>query len=296
MMTKLQQLLESGKPIVGDGGMGTMLMSAGLIQGSASELWNIDKPDEIRAIHRGYIQAGAQIILTNSFGGNAVRLNSHGLGERVTELNQAAAQLARSEADAADHPVAVGGSIGPIGEFLEPLGTISFNDVVTAFEVQAQALLDGGVDLFWIETMSDVEEVRAAITACQQVDASVPIITTMTFDTKGRTMMGTKPEHAINSLIELGVTAVGANCGNGPDEIEAVIHAMHQAKPDAILIAKSNAGLPKAVGSNFVYEATPEDMAEYARQVQSQGARIIGACCGSTPQHIQAMAQALQAV
>lgn len=295
-MTKLQQLLENGKPIIGDGGMGTMLMSAGLAQGSASELWNIDKPDVIRAIHTGYIQAGAQIILTNSFGGNAVRLNSHGLGERVTELNLAAARLARSVADEAEHPVVVGGSMGPIGEFLEPLGTISFDEVVTVFEAQARALLDGGVNLFWIETMSDVEEVRAAITACHQVDVSVPIVTTMTFDTKGRTMMGIKPEQAINSLINLGVAAVGANCGNGPDEIEAVIQVMHQTKPDAVLVAKSNAGLPRAVANGFEYEATPEDMAQYALQVQLQGARIIGACCGSTPQHIRAMAQALQGV
>lgn len=293
-MTNLQQLLDSGKTIVADGGMGTMLMNAGLEQGNASELWNVERPDIIRQIHAGYIQAGAQIILTNSFGGNAIRLSSHGLGERVAEFNQAAARLARTEADIAEHPVVVGGSMGPIGEFIEPLGTITYDEVVTVFVGQARALLDGGVDLFWIETMSDLKEVEAAVVACRQVDEAVPIVATMTFDTKGRTMMGTKPEQAIQALVDMGVIAVGANCGNGPDEIETVIQTMQQTQPDAILVAKSNAGLPEAQGDSFVYSATPEDMADYARRVQAQGARIIGACCGSNPQHIAAIVKAFQ--
>lgn len=294
-MTKLQDLLMAGKPIIADGGMGTMLMNAGLESGQSPELWNVEKPDVIRGIHKGYIEAGAQIILTNSFGGNGIRLGRNNLDDRVAELNLAAAQLAREMADRAEHPVVVGGSIGPMGEFLEPLGTLPFDEAVTIFETQAQALLDGGVDLFWVETMSDTEEVRAAVTGCRRVDDNMPIVATMTFDTKGRTMMGIKPEQAIEALTDMGVVALGANCGNGPAEIETVIEQMHSAKSDTILIAKSNAGMPRAEGDHFVYDATPEVMADYAQKVRGLGAQIVGACCGSTPEHIRAIAQALQA-
>lgn len=294
-MTKLQDLLAKGHPIVADGGMGTMLMNAGLTQGQSPELWNVEKPDVIRGIHKGYIEAGAQIILTNSFGGNAIRLRGNNLDDRVSELNQAAAQLAREMADAAGHPVIVGGSIGPMGEFLEPLGTLPFDEAVEIFETQAQALLAGGVDLFWVETMSDIEEVRAAVTGCQQVDDTVPIVATMTFDTRGRTMMGIKPQQALRALSEMGVMALGANCGNGPAEIETVIEQMHDEQPETVLIAKSNAGMPRAEGDHFVYDATPEVMADYARKVRGLGAQIVGACCGSTPEHIRAIANALQA-
>ncbi len=293
-MTKLQDLLTVGKPIIADGGMGTMLMQAGLEQGQSPELWNVEKPDAIRKIQSGYINAGAQIILTNTFGGNPVRMRANGLEDRMTELNHAAAQLTREVVDASDKAVVVGGSMGPMGEFMEPLGTISFDDAVAMFKTQAQALFDGGVDLFWIETMSALEEVKAAVTACRQVSETMPIVATMTFDTKGRTMMGVKPEQAVEAFIEMGVIAMGANCGNGPAEIETVIQQMHEVKPDAILIAKSNAGLPRAEGDHFVYDATPEDMATYAKTVNALGAQIVGACCGSTPEHIQAIATALK--
>jgi len=294
MHTTLQDLLAAGTPVVADGGMGTMLFSLGLEQGASPELWNVDHPDRIRSVHRGYIEAGAQIILTNSFGGNRVRLDTHDLAGRAAELNTAAARLARAEADAVPQPVVVGGSMGPTGQMLAPMGALSFEDAVAAFAEQARALVEGGVDVLWIETMSDLEEVRAAHTACRQVAPEVPVVTTMTFDTKGRTMMGVTPERALSTLGEFGVIALGANCGNGPDEIEGVIEKMRAAGPDVPLVAKANAGLPHMVDGVAVYDATPDVMAGYARRVREHGAQIIGACCGSTPDHIRAIAQALK--
>lgn len=294
MRTTLQDLLAAGTPVVADGGMGTMLFSLGLVQGDSPELWNMDHPDRIRSVHRGYIEAGAQIILTNSFGGNRIRLGRHDLVGRAAELNAAAARLARAEADAVPQPVVVGGSMGPTGQMLAPMGTLSFEDAVEAFAEQARALAEGGVDVLWIETMSDLEEVRAAHTACRQAAPDVPVVTTMTFDTKGRTMMGVTPERALSTLGEFGVIALGANCGNGPDEIEGVIEKMSAAGPAVPLIAKANAGLPRMVDGAAVYDATPDVMADYARRVREHGAQIIGACCGSTPDHIRAIAQALK--
>lgn len=294
MQTTLQALLESGGVIIADGGMGTMLFAAGLERGHAPEPWNIDQPEQVRAIHRGYIEAGAQIVLTNSFGGNRARLGMHGLGERAAELNRAAAQLARAEADAAAQPVVVGGSMGPTGQMLAPLGTLEFDDAVDIFAEQAGALVAGGVDVLWIETMSDLEEVRAAVEGCRRVAPDMPIVATMTFDTKGRTMMGTKPEQARSALAEMGVIALGGNCGNGPEEIEGVVEKMQADGGVLPLIAKANAGLPKMVDGVAVYDATPAVMADYARRVQQRGARIIGACCGSTPAHVKAIADALK--
>lgn len=293
-MTDLQRLLDSGHPVVADGGMGTMLFSAGLAHGSAPELWNVERPDEVGKIHAAYIEAGAQIILTNTFGGNRIRLARHGLGERVAELNTAGAKLARAAAEAADHPVVVGGSMGPTGEMMQPLGALEYATAVDVFAEQARALLAGGVDVFWIETMADLDEVRAAAEGCRQASADLPIVSTMTFDTKGRTMMGVKPEQAAEQLQALGVIALGANCGNGPDEIQTVVEKMHQNHPETTLIAKANAGLPHMHEGHAVYDATPEDMAEYARIALANGARIVGACCGSTPAHIKAIAQVIK--
>ena len=293
-MTDLQRLLNIGLPIVADGGMGTMLFNAGLPYDNAPELWNVERPEEVQGIHSAYIEAGAQIVLSNTFGGNRARLGRHSLSGRMAELNTAGAELARAAADAADHPVVVGGSIGPTGELMQPLGALVFEEAVEIFTEQAKALLTGGADVFWIETMADLEEVRAAAEGCRQASANLPIVTTMTFDTRGRTMMGVKPEQAAERLQTLGVGVFGANCGNGPDEIQSVVENMHQRFPDTLLIAKANAGLPHMHEGRAVYDATPEDMSEYARGVLAQGARIVGACCGSTPAHIQAIAQVVK--
>jgi 5-methyltetrahydrofolate--homocysteine methyltransferase len=293
MRTTLQDLLASEGPVIADGGMGTMLIALGLEHGAAPEVWNVERPDDVRRVHRGYIEAGAQIILTNSFGGNRLHLGMHGLSERVAELNVAAARLARAEADAAERPVAVGGSMGPTGRMLAPMGDLDYDDVVSVFEEQARALAEGGIDVCWVETMSDLGEVQAAVEGCRKGAPGLPVVSTMTFDTRGRTMMGVTPEKALETLREFDVVALGANCGRGPDELEIAVAKMSAADSTVTLVAKANAGVPHMEGGVAVYDATPDDMAEYATRVHRLGARIIGACCGSTPDHIRAIAHAL---
>ncbi len=291
-MNKLQQLTETEGTVILDGGMGTMLFAAGLDSGNPPEEWNVLHPERIRAIHQGYIEAGARVILTNSFGGTRFRLKLHKLQDRVVELNRAAARIARAAADRADHLVVVAGSMGPTGEMLQPLGAMTFKEAQAAFAEQAAALAEGGVDVLWIETMSDLNEIRAAVAGAKSA-GNLPVVATMTFDTHGRTMMGVTPVQALETLGGLELAAFGGNCGNGPGEIEGVIHAMHQAEPGAMLVAKANAGLPKWVNNVLAYDGTPEVMADYAVKARHLGAKLIGACCGSTPTHIKAMAQAL---
>ncbi len=294
MNTTFQELIESSEVILADGGMGTLLLALGLGRGVAPEVWNVEKPEQVRKIHRDYIAAGAQIILTNSFGGSRRRLSFHDLSHRAHELNQAAAQNARIEAEAAGAPVLVGGSMGPTGALMTPLGDLTFEEAKSNFEEQASALIDGGVDVLWVETMSDLQEVLAAIEGCRGVSPDFPIVATMTFDAHGHTSMGISPQAAMEALGGLNLVAIGGNCGNGPVEIETVIETMHKVNPDAVLVSKSNAGAPHMEGDQQVYDASPEVMAEHALRVRDLGARIIGACCGSTPAHIRAMANALQ--
>jgi len=294
-MNKLQQLLGMEDVVVLDGGMGTMLMAAGLESGDPPEGWNLLHPDRISAIHQAYIQAGARVVLTNSFGGNRFRLKMHNLQDRAGEINRIAAQLARAEADRVPHLVLVAGSMGPTGEMLEPLGVVSFAEAKAAFAEQAAALTEGGVDVLWIETMSDLNEVRAAIEGARSA-SELPITVTLTFDTHGHTMMGVTPQQAMETLSQFELAAVGGNCGNGPEEILGVIEAMHAANPEQVLIAKANAGLPRWVNHELVYDGTPTVMADYAVQVRDLGAKMIGSCCSSTPQHTASMAQALGCV
>lgn len=293
MKTTLQELLDSGNIIVADGAMGSRLMAAGMPTGMASELWNVENPAAVRDVHRSYIEAGSQIILSNSFSGSRTSLSRHNLAERTAELNQAAAENARAEADAAGRPVLVGGSMGPCGDLFAPYGPLNAESAQAIFTEQAAALAAGGVDVFWIETMSDLNEVAAAVAGCRQANPDIPVVTTMSFDRKGRTMMGISPEQALQTLQPLGVTAVGGNCGNGPDEILAVIEKMHALDQEAIFVAKANAGMPKLVKGRTVYDAGPQEMAQYAVQARDSGARIIGACCGSTDAHIRAIAKAV---
>jgi 5-methyltetrahydrofolate--homocysteine methyltransferase len=304
----LDLLARRSGPIIADGGMGTMLMEAGLLFGDPPEQWNElpDRREQVRAIHRGYLDAGAQIILTNSFGGSPFRLKLHKLQDRVFELNRAAAELARGEAGA---DAVVAGSIGPSGELFEPMGALTYDTAVAGFAAQAAGLAAGGADVLWIETMSDLDEVRAAVAGARQAAPNLPIAATMTFDTRGFTMMGVSPADAVAALSELGLAAIGGNCGNGTGEIEGVVHGMRQAlearglgleasdqSPASRLplIAKSNAGIPELIDGRAVYSGTPAVMARYARRAQALGADIIGACCGSTPDHVRAMVQALR--
>jgi 5-methyltetrahydrofolate--homocysteine methyltransferase len=294
-VTTIQSLLDSSGYIVADGAMGTMLFAAGLEHGDPPESWNLAHPEQVAAIHRGYLEAGAQILLTNTFGGNRYRLELHGLQHRVAELNCSAVEILRSQIETSGKTALLAGDIGPSGQVLLPYGELDFADAVSCFAEQAAALVNAGADLIWIETMSDLEEMRAATQAVRQVSADIPIIMTMTFDTHGRTMMGVTPEKAVETLRELQAMAIGGNCGNGPDEVITVVSKMRAVDPNAVLVAKANAGIPELVSGRPVYRATPAAMVDYALEVYAAGARIIGACCGSTPEHIHAITNSLAA-
>jgi 5-methyltetrahydrofolate--homocysteine methyltransferase len=286
-------LVASTPTVIADGAMGTMLFANGLLFGDPPEVWNLSKPDVVRRIHRGYIDAGSQILMTNTFGGNRMRLSLHGLQDRVAELNQTAAILLRNEVDAAGGDALVAGDIGPSGAILAPTGTLDYDEAVDIFAEQAAALVAGGVDLIWIETMSDLLEIKAAIEGVRRVSPGIALIATMTFDTRGRTMMGVTPEQAVASLTAWGADAVGGNCGNGPDELITVIERMRAADPEAILVAKSNAGMPELVDMRAVYRSEPSTMAAAAVAMRDAGASIIGGCCGTTPDHLRAIADSM---
>lgn len=290
---RFRDVLEQGGPIMADGAMGTMLFAAGLQFGDPPEVWNLTAPEIVRRIHRGYLDAGSQIIMTNTFGGNRLRMALHGNDKRVDELNRTAAILARAEVTAAGGTALVAGDIGPTGEILAPLGTLDYDIAVDVFREQAASLIAGGVDLIWVETMSDLTEIKAAIEGVRRASPSIALIATMTFDTRGRTMMGVTPEDAATSLLAWGADAVGGNCGNGPDELVPVIARMRAVAPDAVLVAKSNAGMPELVDMRAVYKAEPAVMASFATEFRAAGATIVGACCGSTPAHLRAMTDSL---
>jgi len=295
-VTTLRDLLNTRAVLLGDGAMGTMLFAAGLESGRSPELWNVDHPEAVKSIYRAYAEAGSNLILTNSFGGTRFRLAQHQLQSRVKELNRAAAQLAREAiAEITSHPVLVGGCIGPSGERLDPLGTLTPKAAAEGFAEQAKALHDGGVDYFQVETMSDLREVEASIRGIRTV-SDLPIITTMSFATNRCTMTGTTPQDAVHRMFELGADAMGANCGSSIEDNLWAIEQMRRTLPEAILVIKSSAGLPRyRPDGAWIYDGTPSIMAEYARHANALGVRIIGACCGSTPDHVRAMWRTLRA-
>lgn len=292
-MNKLLELLQRQSVLLLDGAMGTELFNRGLISGGCPEEWNVSHPDRVQDVHRAYVEAGSDIILTNSFGGTHYRLKLHNLQDRVVELNRAAAQNARAVADAAGRTVLVAGSMGPTGELLMPMGSMSYEACRDAFAEQARGLIEGGVDLLWIETMSDLNEVKAAIEGARAVSAEIPICATMSYDTRGRTMMGVTGAQMAKELAGLGLTAIGANCGNNLIDTEAALAEMRAAAPEMILIAKANAGMPRYEGDKLIYDGTPEVMAAYADRVRRNGVALIGGCCGSGPAHIRMMRQVL---
>jgi len=291
-MSVLTELAEKGGAVVLDGGMGTLLQDLGLDDGGSGELWNVERPEAIRDAHRSYAEAGAQLLTTNTFGGTRPRLDMHGLGDRVQELNEAAARLAREVAD--EHGILVAGDLGPTGELLAPLGTMDAAEAQAIFEEQLAGLRDGGIDVVLIETMSDLAEVEAAVAAARAVVPDLPIIATLSFDTNLHTMMGVRPASAVAALAAAGVEAVGANCGRGPQEMAQIAAELADARPDGVLlVAQSNAGLPQVVGDHFEYDATPADMAVHAEDLRALGIDLIGACCGSTPEHTAAISKAI---
>jgi len=291
-MNRLRKLLGTDGPVLVDGGMGTLLQDRGLEDGGAGELWNADRPEVIRAAHVAYAEAGAQVLTTNTFGGTTPRLRMHGLEDRLHELNSAAARIAAEVAR--EYGAFVAGDLGPTGELMAPLGDMEPEQAQALFAEQLRALADGGIDLVLIETMSDLAEARAAIAAAKEVVPELPIVVTLSFDTNLRTMMGVRPEDAVRELAAVGADAVGANCGRGPAEMRTIAAQLAGARPDdLLLVAQSNAGLPQVVGDHFEYDATAADMAAHAVELRNAGIDLIGACCGSTPAHIEAMRAAL---
>ncbi len=277
-------MLGAGRVLIADGGMGTLLLERGLKRGQCPELLNVEQAQLIADIHRQYVDAGADIILTNTFGGTAPRLENFGLSDRVRELNAAGAAIAREAAAAAGRPVAVAGSMGPIGEMFAPFGPLDPKRAIEAFGEQAGALAEAGVDALWIETMSSLDELDAAFTAA--AGTGLPTVATMSFDTHGRTMMGVGPS-------QLGEwagrqteapAAIGANCGVGPSDVVAAVEAM--AATGIATVAKANCGLPRLIDGVVRYPLQPTDMPEYTAAALAAGARIVGACCGSTPAHV----------
>ena len=289
----VERLNQHGGPLLGDGAMATMLQEVGLTGGAAPEQWNVDNPQAVQAVYRGYVEAGSHIITTNTFGGTTARLKMHDLQDRLAELNAAGVQLARAVADEAGD-VLVGASVGPTGELLDPLGVMTMEEATTLFAEQVVVMAEAGADFILTETMSDLKEVEAAVRAVEQV-TELPIVCMLTFDTNLHTMMGVSPKQAVETLAAWGVQVIGANCGNGPAEIQTVMTEMVAHRPPGIVLyAQSNAGLPVLQGGDVFYDGTPEVMADYARQMKALGVDVIGGCCGTTPTHLRAMREALE--
>lgn len=293
MSDPIRTMLAGRPALLADGAMGTSLFQLGLVTGDNPELWNVEHADRVTAVHRGFIEAGADIVLTNSFGGNHFRLRLHRHEHRVGELNEAAARLARRAALEAGREVLIAGSIGPTGEILAPLGACDPAEAEAAFAEQALALAEGGCDLLWVETMSAPDEIAAAVRGAAK--AGLPIVATLSFDTGGRTMMGLTPAEAtaLRRRLAPEPVAFGANCGVGPNQLVATILAMRAADPDAILVAKANCGIPEYRDGQIHYTGTQAIMGAYARLARDAGARIIGGCCGTSAAHLAAMRAAL---
>ncbi len=296
MSNLFEQMLSKNQTLLADGATGTNLFALGLQSGDAPELWNVDQPEKIASHYRSFIDAGSDIVLTNTFGGTRYRLKLHNAQDRVAELNIAATKLLKAEIAASGREVVVAGSIGPTGEILAPLGELEPEDAVAAFAEQAEALKQGGADVLWIETMSSREEVELAVQGAGQ--AGLPIVFTMSFDTNGRTMMGVGASDLmqINESLQPSTHACGTNCGVGASEVVAAVLNMKaacKAGSDPVIVAKANCGIPEFVDGEIVYNGTPEIMANYAVMARNAGARIVGGCCGTSPEHIAAMRQAL---
>jgi len=299
MPNLFEQLLSEKQILLADGATGTNLFALGLQSGDAPELWNIDEPEKIASHYRSFIDAGSDIVLTNTFGGTRYRLKLHNAQDRVAELNIAATQLLKREIEATGRDVVVAGSIGPTGEILAPLGDLEPDDAVAAFAEQAIALKEGGADVLWIETMSSREEVELAVKGASQ--AGLPIVFTMSFDTNGRTMMGVGASDLmqIHENLDPGVHACGTNCGVGASEVVAAVLNMKSTSnsdKNPVIVAKANCGIPEFVDGEIVYNGTPEIMANYAVMARDAGARIVGGCCGTSPEHVAAMRQALDSI
>jgi 5-methyltetrahydrofolate--homocysteine methyltransferase len=294
MPNALSDLSDTCDWLLADGATGTNLFNMGLSSGDAPELWNVEETNKIKALYQGSISAGSDLFLTNTFGANAARLKLHDAQNRVFELNKAGAEIARDLADQAGRKVIVAGSVGPTGEIMEPMGSLSYTAAVEIFQEQAEGLKAGGADIAWVETISAEDEYKAAAEAFDR--AGLPWCGTMSFDTAGRTMMGLTSAAMVKLVGKLKNTplAFGANCGVGASDLLRTVLGFSAAGADLPIIAKGNAGIPKYVDGHIHYDGTPELMADYAVLARDSGATIIGGCCGTTPDHLRKMREALE--
>jgi 5-methyltetrahydrofolate--homocysteine methyltransferase len=280
---------------VTDGATGSNFFGRGLEAGYPPELWCLERPEEVLWLHGEFLKAGADLILTNSFGSNAPRLKLHRSEHRVHEINKAAAQLARQAvsefADISGHIAVVAGSMGPTGELFAPMGELTHESTVAFFTEQAEALAEGGADALWIETMSSTEEVAAAVEAAKKT--GLPVAATLTFDTARRSMMGVTPTEYASFAQEVGLDLIGSNCGIGPAELMDSTTELLNANSGLPIIAKGNCGIPQYVDGEIHFHGSPELMAQYALHARDAGATVIGGCCGTTPEHLAAMVEAL---
>jgi 5-methyltetrahydrofolate--homocysteine methyltransferase len=289
MTLTLSELINQSRPVVYDGATGTFLQKLGLPTGAAPETWVLSNAAMVFSAAEAYINAGAQMILTCTFGGTAFRLREAGLEFQAYEINRQAAQLAK---EAARGRALIVGDIGPLGYLALALGSLSYTDAVSQFAAQAQALSEGGVDLFHIETMSDLKEMQAAIQGVRQA-SPLPIMVTLSFDTQGKTLTGISPAQAAQELTRWRVNAIGVNCGSGPWETASILRELHAGASEIPLIAKPNAGSPEIRGGQRVYPVEPARFGLLAREWVRAGARIIGGCCGTTPEYIAAIKREL---
>ncbi len=293
MTRDLQEYLREGNLLVADGATGTILQAMGLPVGTAPELWNVERPDALRVHHQAYLDAGSELILTNTFGASRLKLErTGGLGARMVELNRAAATVAKETAAGRAY---VAGDLGPTGELLAPYGLLSYEEATDVFAEQALALVECGVDLIWVETMTDLNEAKAAIEGTKRV-TDLPIFCSLSFGASGRTMMGVSPAQAAGALWPMGLAAIGANCGEGIEPVVSALVEMRAVLPDAVLIAKPNAGVPHLKDGETVFDLGPEEMATRVPEWVGAGAQIVGACCGSSPAHLAAIASAVRAL
>ncbi|MEZ5676230.1 5-methyltetrahydrofolate--homocysteine methyltransferase [Thalassovita litoralis] len=293
MTNALSRLLETRDWLMADGATGTNLFNMGLSSGDAPEMWNEEHPDRIKKLYKFAVDAGSDIFLTNSFGGNAARLKLHGAEKRARELSRISAELGREVADASGRTVVVAGSVGPTGEIFAPMGPLTHAAAVEIFHEQAEGLKEGGADVLWLETISAPEEYKAAAEAFALAD--MPWCGTMSFDTAGRTMMGVTSAAMVDMVEKLPnpPIAFGANCGVGASDLLRTVLGFAAHGTERPIIAKGNAGIPKYHDGHIHYDGTPELMAEYAVLARDSGATIIGGCCGTMPEHLEAMHKAL---
>lgn len=291
-MSRFIERLNSGGALIADGATGTNLQKVGLGAGMHAEDWVLDHPEKILELERAFVAAGSDIILTCTFGATGPRLRGAKHAEQAAEINRRAAQLVHEAADGHDD-VLVGGSMGPLGQLLKPYGPLSPEEASTAFTEQARALAEGGADLLVIETHFAFEEATAAFEAARSV-TDLPIVVSFSYDRGTRTMMGVRPSDVIKTYKAMGAALVGANCGTTLENMETILKDYSATAPGFPLWAKPNAGLPRVHEGETLYDVTPDDMAAFAQRYAALGARVIGGCCGSTPEHVAAMARAVK--